>query len=132
MRKSTKLFVLIVATIAFVAAEQKATLAAGFCYPDQASCTTPLFHGVYNDCEADNLGGHLPQGFMCRGIGTGVGICANSDDKRLISYTVQGGSYNLCHLDWMNVSQAQREATFQYLRCKDAMPVCATAAFGNR
>jgi hypothetical protein len=106
-------------------------LGAGVATAEDTTSTapTPLFHGTSHDCDADNFGGHLPQGFSCRGTGTGVGICANARDKRLISYDVQA---DYCHLEWLNVSQAQLENTLRFLKCQGANPECATAAFSNK
>jgi hypothetical protein len=87
---------------------------------------------VASDCVANNFGGHLPDGFACRGFGTGVGICAKPGDGRLISYDVQGGTSGYCHLDWKTVSQDNLRQTFQYLKCEGSNPECSSTAFGDK
>ena len=95
----------------------------------------PLFHGTLHDCDSDDFGSHLPKGFVCRGTGTGVGVCAKPGDRRVISYDVQGGPVDppsgYCHLDWVTVDETRLRKTRQYVKCKGSNPECATAAFGK-
>jgi hypothetical protein len=93
-----------------------------------------LFYGGTHDCDGQNFGGHLPEGFVCRGTGTGVGICAKSGDTRIVRYEVavtpQAPS-GYCRLDFSKVSQMDLNIVFKYLKCKGSMPDCAIAAFSN-
>jgi len=94
-----------------------------------------IFHGTLHDCDGKDFSGHLPKGFVCRGAGTGVGICLKPGDRRVISYDVQGGP-NLppsgyCHLDWAAVNESQLKQDRRYMECKGANSECATAAFGK-
>jgi hypothetical protein len=60
-----------------------------------AATYTPLFHGAAKDCDGPNFGGHVPNGFTCKGTGTGVAVCTKGG--KTISADVQ---VNYCHLDW--------------------------------
>ena len=102
----------------------------------RAECLGPclLFYGSTNDCDGPNLGGHLPDGFACRGTGTGEGICVKPGDNRIIRYEVGAPSNlpgGLCRLDFSKADHGDLKRVFQYLRCKGPMPDCATAAFSK-
>jgi hypothetical protein len=71
--------------------------------PSHAVAQRALFHGTMHDCDGVNFGGHLPKGFICRGTGTGVGICAKPE----VGYDVQGGPAGYCHLDWVTADELQ-------------------------
>jgi hypothetical protein len=87
----------------------------------------PLFRGALHDCEGPNFSGHLPEGFGCRGYGTGVGVCAKAGDNRVVIYDLQVG---YCHLDFSEANQSQLKRIFQYLQCKGSNPECGPA-FGE-
>ena len=92
----------------------------------------PLFHGTLHDCDGDDFGGHLPKGFICRGIGTGVGYCLEAGGRRVISYDAQGGSElppsGYCHLDWTPMKELEFKRFRMYIECNGAAPECAAKA----
>ena len=99
----------------------------------QAPITQPLFRGSAHDCDGPNFSGHLPSGFVCRGMGTGNGICARTNDNHVVIYNVVPSTNStewLCYLDLFLVSRDELKQTLQYLNCKGAMPDCSIASFG--
>src|SRR5580704_10740443 len=92
------------------------------CSAATAAVAQPIFHGTLHDCDGDDFSGHLPKGFVCRGAGTGVGICLKPGDRRVISYDVQGGPdlppSGYCHLDWVAVNASQLQQDRRYMKCK--------------
>lgn len=99
----------------------------------QAPISQPLFHGAAHDCDGPNFSDHLPTGFVCRGVGTGVGICARTNDNCVVVYNVApsiNSTEGHCYLDLFPVSRDEMRQTLQYLKCKGAMPDCSIASFG--
>jgi hypothetical protein len=87
----------------------------------------PLFRGDLHDCDGPNFSGHLPAGFICRGYGTGVGVCAKVGDSRIITYELPP---DYCHLDFAMANPKQMTRVLQYLQCKKSNPECGPA-FGE-
>jgi hypothetical protein len=95
--------------------------------------TRPLYHGPISTCDGgDDFGGHLPRGFVCRGYGTGVGICLEAGGKRAIGYELPGMLGSYCQLDWIIFTNAQLQQWRTFIECDGSMPDCYHAAFGPR
>ena len=83
-----------------------------------------------DDCmtKPDFLRRQLPQGFTCRGTGTGIGICVKNGDRRVIQYAVAPG---VCQLDFANANERQWTKARKYLDCKGTMPECSLPTLGG-
>ena len=123
-------------TIAIVAALAAAPMLGEASAPAWADFPGPqvLFYGGAHDCDGPSFSGHLPEGFACRGTGTGVGICVKPGDNRIVRYGVAATSQapnGYCRLDFSKATQNDLNRVFQYLLCKGSMPDCANDAFGK-
>jgi hypothetical protein len=97
----------------------------------------PLFHGTFHDCESgDDFGGHLLKGFVCRGTGTGVGVCVSpAFHTRVLSYDMQMGPAQppegYCHLDWVRVDKKRLDQLRRFTECKGSNTDCYSGTVGE-
>jgi hypothetical protein len=94
--------------------------------------TRPLFRGPASVCDGDNFAGHLPSGFVCRGYGTGLGICLEVGGKRAVTYEINPEYDQYCHLDWISLTNRQLQQSRSFLACKGPVPDCATKSFSQQ
>jgi hypothetical protein len=97
-----------------------------------ASSSPALFHGPASACDGDNFGGHLPSGFVCRGYGTGLGICLEVGGKRAVTYEINPEYDKYCYLDWVNLTNRQLQQSRSFLACNEPIPDCVTKSFSQQ